>query len=320
MEGFLNFFIDVLKFGLPYSVLALGIFISYRILDFADLGAEGSYTLGGAVVAICLYHSLNPFLSLLISIVCGFLAGIITGVLHTKLRIPKLLSGIITMTALFSINMFIMGFGSKGNTSGYASNVYLNGKNTNGVVIKTIYDTFLGFFSAKNYNIIFINILLVVLVLAIIYFFFGTEIGMSVRSTGMNEAMSRAQGINTSLMIILGLGISNALIAMSGALYTQVNRTANNTMGVGVLVIGLASIIIGEAIFGKRSFKNWILSVTFGAVIYYLVICLVLKLGLPDYCKKLLYALLITIVLVIPLVKKAISKNKSKRKGDLLGN
>ena len=177
MEGFLNFFIDVLKFGLPYSVLALGIFISYRILDFADLGAEGSYTLGGAVVAICLYHSLNPFLSLLISIVCGFLAGIITGVLHTKLRIPKLLSGIITMTALFSINMFIMGFGSKGNTSGYASNVYLNGKNTNGVVIKTIYDTFLGFFSAKNYNIIFINILLVVLVLAIIYFFFGTEIG-----------------------------------------------------------------------------------------------------------------------------------------------
>ena len=307
MEGFLNFFIDVLKFGLPYSVLALGILISYRILDFADLGAEGSYTLGGAVVAICLYHSLNPFLSLLISIVCGFLAGIITGVLHTKLRIPKLLSGIITMTALFSINMFIMGFGSKGNTSGYASNVYL-------------YDTFLGFFSAKNYNIIFINILLVVLVLAIIYFFFGTEIGMSVRSTGMNEAMSRAQGINTSLMIILGLGISNALIAMSGALYTQVNRTANNTMGVGVLVIGLASIIIGEAIFGKRSFKNWILSVTFGAVIYYLVICLALKLGLPDYCKKLLYALLITIVLVIPLVKKAISKNKNKRKGDLLGN
>ena len=121
-------------------------------------------------------------------------------------------------------------------------------------------------------------------------------------------------------MIILGLGISNALIAMSGALYTQVNRTANNTMGVGVLVIGLASIIIGEAIFGKRSFKNWILSVTFGAVIYYLVICLALKLGLPDYCKKLLYALLITIVLVIPLVKKAISKNKNKRKGDLLGN
>ena len=297
MEQIYYILIDVLQFGL---------FISYRQLDFADLGAEGTYTLGGAVVAVCIYQALDPFLSTFIATLAGFVAGIITGFLHTKCKIPGLLSGIITMTGLFSVNMFIMGFGNK-TTSGYSSNVYINQKNIDGEAVKTIFDTFLSFFDNRFYNIILVEIIVVVAVVILAYFFFGTEIGMSVRSTGMNPKMSRAQGINTNLMIILGLGISNALISMSGALFAQVNGSASNTMGVGVLVIGLSSIIIGEAIFGKRTFKNWIISISLGAVVYYSIVRIAIALGLKNYLLKLLYALLITLVLIIPLVKNKLS-------------
>jgi len=309
MEQIYYILIDVLQFGLPYCLLALGIFISYRQLDFADLGAEGTFTLGGAVVAVCLTKALDPYVSTLVATLAGFAAGILTGVLHTKCKIPGLLSGIITMTGLFSINMFIMGFGSD-NTSGYASNVYLNQLNIKGETIKTIFDTFLSVFDNRFFNIILIELLVVIAVVVLSYFFFGTEIGMSIRSTGMNPRMSRAQGINTNLMIILGLGLSNALISMSGALFTQVNGSASNTMGVGVLVIGLSSIIIGEAIFGKRTFKNWIISVTLGAIVYYTIVRIAIALGLPNYLLKLLYALLITLVLIIPLVKSKIENAK----------
>ena len=309
MQQIYYILIDVLQFGLPYCLLAIGIFISYRQLDFADLGTEGTFTLGGAVVAVCLTKALDPYVSTLIATTAGFVAGIITGLLHTKCKIPGLLSGIITMTGLFSINMFIMGFGSN-NTSGYASNVYLNQLNINGEKIQTIFDTFLSVFNNRFYNIILIELLFVVAIIVLAYYFFGTEIGMSIRSTGMNPRMSRAQGINTNLMIILGLGISNALISMSGAMFTQVNGSASNTMGVGVLVIGLSSIIIGEAIFGKRSFKNWIISVALGAIVYYTIVRIAIALGLPNYLLKLLYALLITLVLIIPLVKSKIENAK----------
>ena len=164
------------------------------------------------------------------------------------------------------------------------------------------------------------NIILVVLAIVVLYLFFGTEVGMSIRSTGMNPLMSRAQGINTTLMIILGLGISNALIALGGAMFTQVNKSASNTMGVGTIVIGLASIIIGEAIFGKRTFKNWLLSVTAGAIIYYLIIAIALALKLPNHYLKLLYAILIIIVLVVPQIKKIIKPNDKKRGKVNVGN
>lgn len=311
--------IDTLRYGLCYALLALGIFISYRILDIADLSAEGSFTLGGASTAVLLVLGVNPFLATFIGLLAGFLAGVITGLIHTKLKISGLLSGIITMTALFSINMVIMGFAPTittfngettitENTSGYAATVYLNTKNVNGDNIQTIFNSFLAFFSKNNYNIIFIGLLILVLVIAILYWFFGTEIGMSVRATGINPNMARAQGINTSARIIIGLGISNALISLSGGLFAQVQGSANSTMGIGTLVIGLASIIIGESIFGKRTFKNWIISVAAGAVFYYLIIVLAIKLGLPSYYQKLLYAILILIVLIFPLLKKIFLK------------
>lgn len=316
--------IDMFKTGLPYALLALGIFISYRVLDIADLSCEGSFTLGGALSAVLLVQGWNPFLATFMGMLAGFLAGIITGLIHTKLKITALLSGIITMTGLFSINLVIMGlaptvtptgngnFKIIYNESGYRSLVNLNGYNVNGNRIDRIYDTFLAFFKNNNFNMIFISLLIVVLIGFIIYWFFGTEIGMSVRATGINAKMARAQGINTNAMIILGLGISNALIALSGSLFAQTQQSASSTMGVGVLVIGLASIIIGEGIFGKRTFKNWLISVLLGAVVYYLIVVVAIQLGLPSHYQKLLYALLILIVLAVPQLRKLLFKGGKK--------
>lgn len=292
---------DSLSLGLPYALLALGIFISYRILDFADLSAEGSFTLGGAVCIASIVLGVNPYLATLLALISGFLAGIVTGVLHTKLKIPKLLSGIITMTGLFSINMVIMGMATK---QSYNNVVYVGDNQT---IFKTIQ-----IFSKGYQNTIFLSLIIVLVFLALIYLFFGTEIGMSIRATGMNKKMARAQGINTSLMIIIGLAISNALIATGGSLYAQAELKADNNMGVGTLVIGLASIIIGEAIFGKRNFLNWIISVSIGSILYYLIITVAIQLGLPNYYKKLLYALLMVIILIVPLIKKVVVKNIKK--------
>ena len=257
----------------------------------------------------------------------GFCAGILTGLIHTKLKITSLLAGIITMTGLFSLNLVIMGLaptvtqttvgGVKDylityNESGYAALVNLNGYNVNKEPILRIYDTFLAVFNKNNYNMIFISLLIVVLIGVLIYWFFGTEIGMGIRATGINSKMARAQGINTNAMIILGLGISNALIALSGSLFAQTQKSASSTMGVGVLVIGLASIIIGEGIFGKRTFKNWIISVLLGAVMYYLIVVVAIQLGLPSHYQKLLYALLILIVLAVPQLRKLLFKGGKK--------
>ena len=302
--------IDMFKTGLPYALLALGIFMSYRVLDIADLSCEGTFTLGGALSAVLLVKDVNPFIATFFGMLAGFLAGIITGLIHTKLKITALLSGIITMTGLFSINLVIMGIAIP--DSDYATLVNLNGKNVNNESITTIYNSFLAIFDKNNYNMIFISLLIVLAVASITYWFFGTEIGMSLRATGINQNMARAQGINTNVMIILGLGIGNALIALSGSLFAQTQKSASSTMGVGVLVIGLASIIIGEGIFGKRTFKNWMISVLLGAIVYYLIIVIAIQLGLPSYYQKLLYALLILIVLAIPQLRKLIFKGGKK--------
>lgn len=319
--------IDMFKTGLPYALLALGIFISYRVLDIADLSCEGSFTLGGALSAVLLVLGWNPFLATFMGMLAGFVAGILTGLIHTKLKITSLLAGIITMTGLFSLNLVIMGLAPtvtqttvngvidytiKYNESGYSALVNLNGYNVNKEPIARIYDTFLAVFSKNNHNMIFISLLIVVIIGVVIYWFFGTEIGMGVRATGINAKMARAQGINTNAMIILGLGISNALIALSGSLFAQTQKSASSTMGVGVLVIGLASIIIGEGIFGKRTFKNWIISVLLGAIVYYLIVVVAIQLGLPSHYQKLLYALLILIVLAIPQLRKLLFKGGKK--------
>ena len=293
MNELIYILIDTLKFGIPYSILALGIFISYRLLDFADLSTEGTFTLGGVIIAVCLAHKVDPFLATLLVILSGFIAGFFTGLLHTKLHIPSLLSGIIIMTALFSLNMVILGIADG---SSFATFFNLS-------EFKSIFDSFLAFFNKPNYNMIFISLIIVIIVMILLYYFFGNEIGMSIRATGMNKKMASSNGINTSIMMMVGLGISNALISLSGSLFAQISGSASNVMGVGVLVIGLASIMIGEAIFGKRTFKNWLISVSLGAIIYYLIIVIALRLGLPDYYLKLLYASLIVVILTVPYLK-----------------
>lgn len=299
--------IDAFCMGLPYALLALGIFISYRMLDFSDLTCEGSFTLGGTASVVAIILGVNPWIASILGGACGFLTGIITAILHTKLKIPALLSGIITMTALFSINLLVMGI-TKKNASFAQSfdTVAYIGNN------KTIFDSFLSFFKNRNLNVIFISAIIVVLFVLFIYWFFGTEFGMSIRATGMNQQMARSQGVNTTVMIIIGLAISNFLIAISGALTAQYTMSAKSDMGTGALVIGLASIILGESIFGKRTFKNWIISVTLGAIVYYLIIGIAINLGFPTFLLKLLYALLIVIILVFPLIKKSIKKKEVK--------
>ena len=307
LQAIIYVLIDSLAIGLPYSLLALGIFISYRTLDFADLSAEGSFTLGGAVAVSTIVMGVNPLFATILSFISGFLAGMFTGILHTKLKIPKLLSGIITMTGLYSINMVIMGIAKN---SPYSNVIYVEDN-------KTIFD-FLNIFEKNYFNIILVSLIIVIIVLFIIYWFFGTEIGMSIRATGMNGNMARAQGINTTVMIIFGLAISNALIATGGALFSQAELKADINMGIGALVIGLSSIIIGESVFGKRTFKNWIISVVLGSIAYYLIIAIAIQLGFPHYLKKLLYAVLITIVLAIPLIKKL--KNRTKGEKENVSN
>ncbi|MGI6767748.1 MAG: ABC transporter permease [Bacilli bacterium] len=278
---------DGIQLGLIWSLMTLGIFISFRVLDLADLTAEGTITLGSAITISLIESGMNPLVSTLIALVGGFLVGMITGILHTKLKIPAILAGIISMTGLYTINLRIMGKAA----------------------IFTQADTIYSFFRKMINNPFFANtittLIIVVIFFFILYWFFGTEIGMSIRATGMNQKMARAQGINTHVMIILGLAIANALIAMSGALHAQSNKFANMDIGKGTIVIGLASIIIGEVIFGKRSFKNWLISVILGSIIYQALVAIAIALGMDPNDLKLLQAILIAVILALPLIRKA---------------
>lgn len=300
----LSTIISILQAGLPYAFLALGLFVSYRVLDIADLTTEGSFTLGGCLSLALTAIGVNSFLAVLIGIVAGFASGVITGLLHTKLHIPSLLSGIITMTALIAINLVIMGIAVDGAASSNAVTIGSSGRGP-----KSIFD-FFAIFNKPVYNQVLLMVIVLILLLVIMYLFFGTEFGQDIRATGMNKNMAKAQGINTSLMIILGLGISNAIIALGGAMWGQSARSFEIGNGTGALVIGLAAIILGETVFGKRTFKNWLISISLGAIIYFAIIQIAIILSFPHYLMKLLYAFLITVALSIPLIQKLFKKKK----------
>lgn len=296
LESILYILKDAIELGLIWSIMTLGIFISFRVLDFADLTAEGTVTLGSAIATALIIGNVPPLIATIIALLGGFLAGALTGFLHTKLKIPAILAGIISMTGLYSINLRVMGKAS----------IYLGDLNTIYSYLRSfINDSFI----AKSVT----TLVIVFLIFMVLYWFFGTEIGMSIRATGMNQKMSKAHGINTDLMIILGLAISNALIAVSGALSAQNAKSANMDIGKGTIVIGLASIIIGEVIFGKRSFKNWLISVILGSIIYQALVGVAIALGLNPNDLKLLQAILIALILGLPLFKKTLhSHNKNK--------
>lgn len=310
---FVNILFNILTSGLPCCVLAIGVFLTFRILDFADMTAEGSFLLGAALTASLIYNHINPFLATFLGMIVGAGCGLVTGFLNRILKIPKLLSGIITLTASASIAMLIMGITTPGQI--FYSQVPLSLSSH-----QTIYSVF---YSSKisaslapfPWNKLVESLVMIVIVgimIVTVYYFFGTEFGMAIRATGMNEKMAKSQGINTNISSIACVAISNALIGLAGALYVQDALSVSTVSATGYLVIGLASILIGEAIFGKRSFKNWLLSVSGGALLYFVIITIAIKLGLPTELMSLLYAILITIALCIPLFKLGINKLKTK--------
>lgn len=287
--------LGAVSMGLLWAVMVIGVYITYRILDIADLSVEGTITLGAAVAARLITIGLNPWLATALSLLAGMLGGLITGLLHTRLRIPALLSGILTMIALWSINLRVM-----------------NRANLPLLKVQTVYSGLQDFLqanfglsngNAKAYATLIIGLCFVIACACILYWFLGTEIGCAVRATGSNPKMSRAQGINTANMLLLGLMFSNGLVGLSGALIAQYQSFADIQMGTGSIVIGLASLIIGEVLFGKRTVKNSLVSVVCGAVVYRLIIAIVLKLGLNSNDLKLFTAITVAVCLVLPHLK-----------------
>lgn len=302
--GFLQSLMSGANQGLIWALLALGVYITYRILDFADLTAEGSFALGGSVVAALIARNCEPVLATFIAFLCGSIAGLCTGLLHTKLKIPPILSGILTMIALYSINIRIMG----------SANVSLLRKTTVFTYIQS-----LGL--SKLIATSIIGVFVVGAMIAALYWFMGTEFGSCIRATGSNPKMCRAQGINTHNTTIAALMISNAIIALSGSLVAQQQSYGDVTMGIGAIVIGLASVIIGEAFMGKK-FPFWLklVFVVVGSVIYRLIITLIILTNIFNASDvKMLTALIVIVALAIPRIKKATQnkpnkKNKSKKR------
>ncbi|MEE0546146.1 MAG: ABC transporter permease [Peptococcaceae bacterium] len=280
--------------GLLWAVLAIGLFITFRILDIADLSIEGTYPLGGAIAVMTITGGGSPILAILFAFLGGCVAGAVTGFLHTKLKIPALLAGILTMIGLYSINLRIMG---RATTS-------ILGE-------ETVYTFFESSMSKVSATLV-VGLLATLVVWFFCYIFFGTELGAAIRATGDNPQMIRAQGVNTDITIILGLIISNGFVGITGALLSQSNGYADVNMGTGVLVTGLASIIIGEVLFGTRSFKNWLISVVLGSIVYRAVVAFVLWLGMNPNDLKLLTAVIVAVALALPLIKSKMQKLRSR--------
>ena len=285
--------------GLIWGIMAIGVYITYRILDVADLTVDGSFATGGAVAVMLILNGCNLWLAMLVAFIAGLLAGAITGLLHTFMGIPAILAGILTQLSLYSINLKIMG---KANQS-------VNVNQTELLVSLRWVKEF-----AFHNPLITVGFVLAIMI-AVLYWFFGTEMGCALRATGSNLNMSRAQGINTNFNKVLGIMISNGLVAFSGAFLAQYQGFADVKMGQGAIVIGLAAVIIGEALFGKI-FKNFalrLLSVAFGSIIYYIVIQAVITMGLDANLLKLLSAAIVAIFLAVPYWKKQYSQNHIRK-------
>ena len=273
--------------GLVWGIMAIGVYITFRILDFEDLTVDGSLCTGGAVCIMMMLKGQNVWVSMVAALLAGMAAGCVTGLLHTFMGIPAILSGILTQLGLYSINLKIMG-------------------KANQAINVDKYDLLVSLRFIRNVplfkNTILLVSLIIIVLIIILYWLFGTELGCSIRATGCNDKMARAQGINTDFNRVLGLMISNGLVALSGALLSQYQGFADINMGRGAIVIGLAAVIIGEAIFGKifRNFGLRLLSVAFGSIIYYLVLQVVIWLGIDTDLLKLLSAAVVAIFLAIP--------------------
>lgn len=281
--------------GVLWGVMTLGLYITFKVLNYPDLTVDGSFALGGAVSATLIVQGMNPLFTLVIATIAGMLSGVVTGVLHTKLKIPGILSGILSMLALYSINIRIM---SK-------PNIALLGETTLFTQVRSLTQW------SQVVSSLVLGAATVVLIVGFMYWFFGTEIGCAIRATGNNENMVRALGANTDSMKIIGLLLCNGLVALSGGLVAQSQGFADVGMGIGTLVIGLASIIIGEVIFGNRfNFAYKLAAVVLGSVVYRMIIAVVLQLGLKSTDLKLLTAVIVALALAIPVMRQAVAAQR----------
>ena len=300
MGSLINALPGAVSQGLVWGIMALGVYVTYRILDVADLTVDGSLATGGAVCVILIRAGVNPWVAILAALVAGGVAGLVTALLHTKCGIPAILAGILTQLALYSVNLRVMGGKSNQPVSVDKYNLIVSQRYVR---------------ELKLTNPMIPILIILAAIIGILYWFFGTEKGCSIRATGANKTMARAQGINPDNDIILGLVISNALVALSGALIAQYQGSVDVNMGRGAIVIGLAAVIIGEVVFKKikHNFAGTLAFVTLGAVIYYIVIHITLLLGLNTNDLKLITAIIVGLFLALPYWKGRISERRSRK-------
>lgn len=277
--------VSALSQGLLWSVLAVGVYLSYRFLNISDLTSEGSFTLGAAVCASNIVRGMDPLLSCILALIAGALAGLVTGVLHTKFKMPSLLAGILSMTGLYSINLRIMG----------KANIPL----TQSVTLLTKLKNIFGLARDRD-GAIYLGLIVVVILIILLVWFFNTEFGFSVVATGNNDKMIRANGVDSDKTIVAGLMLSNALIALSGSLVAQYNGYADVTMGIGAIVVGLASVIIGEVLFKDKYFAVCLIGVVVGSIIYRLIVTFVVNTNfISANDMKLFTAIVVAVAIII---------------------
>lgn len=294
----MNLIVSAIGQGLLWALLGLGLYLTFRILNFADMTVEGTFPLGAAVAVANLAHGMSPYLATFLALLAGMLAGLVTGLLYTKGKIPILLAGILTMTAIYSINLRIMG----------GSNISLIGKKTllNNEFLRSL---------PQYFNSVVLGIIVVVIITGILVFFLNTDFGQAFIATGDNPKMAKSLGIYTDSMIIIGLMLSNGIVALCGALIAQNNGYADINMGIGTIVIALASIIIGEVAFGELTLNQRLVAVTLGSIIYRLILLAVLQLGFSANDLNLISSIVLALCMMLPQLEKIVYLKKPIEKG-----
>ncbi|NCB94101.1 MAG: ABC transporter permease [Clostridia bacterium] len=288
--------------GILWGIMVLGVYITFRIMDIADMTVDGSFALGGCLCATLMIKGVNPILAILLAVVAGAAAGAVTGILHTIFEIPAILAGILTQISLWSINLRIMG---------QKSNIPL--LNTDSIFTWIVDATGV----KQSVAALIVGVIVIAIVVWLLYWFFGTEIGSALRATGNNEDMIRALGVNIKITKVLALMIGNALVALSGALICQSTKTGDIQMGTGAIVIGLAAIVIGEVLFGKnRAFGTKLISAAIGAVVYFVIRAIVLRLGMNPNDMKLISAIIVVLALCTPVMMGKWKLNKAYSTGE----
>ena len=302
--NYYSIILGAVSLGLLWAVMTMGVFITYRILDYADLTVEGSLVTGAAIVAKLITDGTDPFVALAAAFIGGCAAGCVTGLLNTVMKIPGLLAGILSMIALYSVNIRIMG----------KANITL-------LKSQTVYDVLENIGISNDIAVLIFAVLLNTALVGILYWFFTSQLGYAIRAAGDNRKMARAQGINTDIMKILALAVSNGLVALSGGLIAQYQKYTDVSMGQGAIVIGLASVIIGEVLFYRKGFLGKLVAVVSGAVVYRLIIAAVIELGMQPMDLKLFTAITVALALYTPNIKlklpKPVFKTLKRREGVL---